>query len=178
MFLVDMKLGRISRDQERGNRIETKYVFTVRQVSRQSRASRARSCQVRSSSFPPFSWACSAIRKKHQPSRYHASTSWSSDAMIPCRTRRAGVNRESSRKSFTSERREGMGGNLGSSKHNVSHGVFEINSWPMYLLRGLSKKSMLAPDIVWHHPAVVGTIERRPKTDMPHYYQDLLGVQD
>lgn len=90
-------------------------VHTVWQVSRQSRASLASSCHDNSSSFPPDSWACSAIRKKHQPSRYHASTSWSSKAMIPCKTRRAGVNSESSRNSFTRDKRVGIGGNFGSS---------------------------------------------------------------
>lgn len=88
---------------------------TIWQVSRQSRESRASSSQVSSSSLPPFSRACSAIRKKHQPSRYHASTSWSSEAMIPCRTRSAAVYRDSSRKSFTIDRRAGMGGSCGSS---------------------------------------------------------------
>lgn len=48
---------------------------TILQVSKQSLASLPSCSHDSSSSFPPFSCAFSAIRKKHQPSRYQASTS-------------------------------------------------------------------------------------------------------
>lgn len=96
---------------------------TVLQVSRQSRESLASSSHVSSSSFPPCSRACSAMRKKHQPSKYQASTSSSSEPMIPCKTIKAGVNNDSSRKSLVKFNRLEMGGSLGSSTERASDGA-------------------------------------------------------
>ena len=65
--------------------------LTTWQVSKQSLESFASSSQLISSNLSPVSFALSDMRKRHQPSRYHASTSWSSVAMIPCNTNKAGI---------------------------------------------------------------------------------------
>ena len=96
---------------------------TVLQVSKQSRESLLSSSHVSSSSLSPCSRACSAMRKKHQPSKYQASTSSSSEAMIPCRTIKAGVNSDNSRNSLVRLSRLAMGGNWGSSTEAGSNGA-------------------------------------------------------
>ena len=88
---------------------------TVLQVSRQSRESLPSSSHVNPSSLPLCSRACSAMRKKHQPSKYQASTSSSSEAIIFCRAIKAGVNSDSSINSLVRFSRLAMGGNWGSS---------------------------------------------------------------
>jgi hypothetical protein len=63
------------------------------------------------------------MRKKHQPSKYQASTSSSSEAIIPCRTIKAGVNSDNSRKSFVRFSLLAMGGNWGLSREGDSDGT-------------------------------------------------------
>jgi len=79
-------------------------------VSRQSRASRASSSQDKSSTLIPFSLASSPMSIKHQPSRYHASTSWSSVMMTSVSTQRASLYIASSRNRRVRDRRIGTAG--------------------------------------------------------------------
>jgi hypothetical protein len=142
------------------NRKDESSERTVLQVSKQSRESLASSSHVSSSSFPPFSRACSPMRKKHQPSKYQASTSSSSEAMIPCKTIKAGVNSDNSRKSLVKFNRLEMGGSWESSTERASDGALaEERSWTCLRL-GLSMSARLSLGFPLPHRASAETCEQ------------------
>ncbi|SRR6266446_2344627 len=143
---------------------------TVLQLSKQSRESLASSSHVSSSRFSPCSRTCFAMRKKHQPSKYQASTSSSSEAIIPCRTTKAGVNSDNSRKSFVRFNRLAMGGNLGSSMK----GSFRRRLWERkdrtHLRPGLSTRPRLFRGFPWPRRAFAETYERtRGSATLPYF---------
>ena len=151
---------------------------TVLQASKQSRESLASSSHVSSSKFPPCSRACSAMRKKHQPSKYQASTSSSSEAMIPCKTIKAGVNSDNSRKSLVRFNRLEMGGSWGSSTERASGGALlaEERRWTRLRL-GLSTRARLSQGVPWPHLASAETYERTQGSATLPYFPGRPGAQ-
>jgi hypothetical protein len=150
---------------------------TVLQVSKQSRESLASSSHVSSSSFPPCSRACSDMRKKHQPSKYQASTSSSSEAMIPCKTIKAGVNSDNSRKSLVKFNRLEMGGSRGSSTERTLDGALaEETSWTC-LRPSLSMTARISEGFPWPHRASLETCERTQGSVMLPYFPGRLVAQ-
>src|SRR6266850_133517 len=143
---------------------------TTLHVSRQSRESLASSSHVSSSSFPFCSRACSAMRKKHQPSKYQASTSSSSEAIIPCRTIKAGVNSDNSRKSLLRLSRLAMGGNWGSSTEANLNGAPIEEGGRTHLRPSLSTRTMLSAKSPSPRRAFAETCERTRASAMLPYF--------
>jgi hypothetical protein len=159
------------------NRKDESSERTVLQASKQSRESLANSSHVSPSSFPSCSRACSAIRKRHQPSKYQASTSSSSEAMIPCKTIKAGVNSDNSRKSLVKFNRLEMGGSFESSAERTSDGALaEERSWT-YLRLGLSMTARLSQGVPWPHRASAETCERTQGSATLPYFPGRLEAQ-
>jgi hypothetical protein len=159
------------------NRKDESSERTVLQASKQSRESLASSSHVSSSCFPPCSRACSAMRKKHQPSKYQASTSSSSEAMIPCKTVKAGVNSDNSRKSLVKFNRLEMGGSLESSTKRASDGALTEETGWTCLRPGLSKRARLSQGAPWPHRVSVETCERTQGSATLPYFPGRLGAQ-